>query len=328
VALLNVENLHVSFSRSAATVEAVRGVSLRIERGQIHGLVGESGSGKSVTARAILGLERGPSVTVTADALEFEGRDLASLTEEEYREIRGSRIAVIFQEPGKHLNPALTVGRQISEVLVTHQGMDERAARRRAVELLEMVELPRPGSLVAAYPHELSGGMKQRALIAMAVSCRPALLLADEPTTALDVTVQRQILDLLHSLANELDMAVLFISHDLAVVQTIAQWVSVIYAGRILESAEAGAIFEDPVQPYTQALFQAIPDRTRRGTPLRAIPGQVPDAGHAPSGCPFHPRCPKVEQICRTQMPATTLYGARHTAACHVASRSRQEARL
>ena len=298
MALLNVENLHVSFSRSAATVEAVRGVSLRIERGQIHGLVGESGSGKSVTARAILGLERGPSVTVTADTLEFEGRDLASLTEEEYREIRGSRIAVIFQEPGKHLNPALTVGRQISEVLVTHQGMDERAARHRAVELLEMVELPRPGSLVAAYPHELSGGMKQRALIAMAVSCRPALLLADEPTTALDVTVQRQILDLLHSLADELDMAVLFISHDLAVVQTIAQWVSVIYAGRILESAEAAAIFEDPVQPYTQALFQAIPDRTRRGTPLRAIPGQVPDAGHAPSGCPFHPRCPKVEQIC------------------------------
>lgn len=328
MALLNVENLHVSFSRSGATIEAVRGVSLRIERGQIHGLVGESGSGKSVTARAILGLERGARVTVTADALEFEGRDLTSLTEEEYREIRGSRIAVIFQEPGKHLNPALTVGRQISEVLVTHQGMDERAARHRAVELLEMVELPRPGSLVGAYPHELSGGMKQRALIAMAVSCRPALLLADEPTTALDVTVQRQILHLLHSLADELDMAVLFISHDLAVVQTIAQWVSVIYAGRILESAEATAIFDDPVQPYTQALFQAIPDRTRRGTPLRAIPGQVPDAGHAPSGCPFHPRCPKVEQICRNQMPPTTTYGERHTAACHVASRSRQEARL
>jgi oligopeptide/dipeptide ABC transporter ATP-binding protein len=191
------------------------------------------------------------------------------------------------------------------------------------VELLNSVELPRADALLSSYPHELSGGMKQRAFIAMAISCGPSLLLADEPTTALDVTVQRQILELLRTLSRELTMAILFISHDLAVVQAIAEWVSVIYAGRILETAKAEDLFADPVQPYTQALFDAIPDRTRRGERLRAIPGRVPDAANAPAGCPFHPRCPLSEPICRQVMPKQLEYGPNHRAACHVAARTR-----
>lgn len=319
--LLNVRNLTVSFYHGATTIEAVRGVHLRVERGQIHGLVGESGSGKTVTARTILGLERGARVRVAADELRFEGIDLASLPPERFRRIRGSRIGMVFQEPAKHLNPALTVGRQIGEVLVTHLGLTWKEARRRTVELLTMVELRDPEKLTRAFPHELSGGMKQRALIAMAISCNPSLLLADEPTTALDVTVQHQILDLLRRLSAELDMAVLFISHDLAVVQAIAGRVSVIYAGRILESAQADELFENPIQPYTRALFDAIPDRSRRGTRLAAIPGRVPDAGSAPAGCPFHPRCPMVEDVCRREMPQDLEYSSGHSAACHVAAR-------
>ncbi len=314
--LLRLRNLAVSFQGKHTVAEAVRGVNLIVRPGQMHALVGESGSGKSVTARTILRIGV-PPAHVAAGRIDFEGRDILALSMDELRALRGKDIAMVFQEPGRYLNPSLTIGRQIEEMLILHLNMTAKSARSRAEELLRLVELPRPRDILSSYPHELSGGMKQRAMIAMAISCEPKLLLADEPVTALDVTVQRQILDLLLKLKDTLHMAVLFVSHDLGVVQSIADWISVMYAGRIVESAPAQEFFERPLHPYSQLLLLSIPSAERRGTELASIRGRVPDAEAVPAGCAFHPRCPLATDRCRAELPDDLSYTANHIAACH-----------
>jgi oligopeptide/dipeptide ABC transporter ATP-binding protein len=315
--MLELRNLRVTFPvPGGPPVEAVRGLDLNIDAGRIHALVGESGSGKSVTAKAIMRLL--PSTArVAADRLIIDGHDYAGAGAQELQRLRGTRVSMVFQEPGKHLNPAFTVGAVLVEVLTRHLRLDRHEARARARELLDMVDL-QGREVFGAYPHELSGGMKQRALIAMAVACGPGLLLADEPTTALDVTVQRQILELIDRLRRELRMAVLFISHDLGVVQSIADDVSVIYAGRIVDQAAADEFFARPLHPYAELLLEAIPELSHRGTPLESIPGRVPDAAAVPSGCAFHPRCPIAEERCTREMPDLNAYRTGHRAACHL----------
>jgi len=316
--LLKIEGLDVSFNETA---RALRGVDLFMDTGQIHGLVGESGSGKTVTSTCIIGLLPVPPGKVNGGSMVFKGRELLDLNEAQRRRLRGREIAMVFQEPARYLNPALRVGEQITEMLILHQGLEKQQATEKALEIIDLVGLKGGKNTLRRYPHELSGGMKQRAMIAMAISCDPSLLIADEPTTALDVTLQQQILKLIQDLKKRFDMGILFISHDLAVVHEIADRISVIYAGRIVESTTKERLFEEPLHPYTRLLLLSIPDAGKRGTRLRAIPGTVPDAEHIPSGCAFHPRCPLAEEICRHQDPETVDFGKngeRHTAACHM----------
>lgn len=318
-ALLTIENLAVSFIHGSMEARALRGIDLNLRKGEIHGLVGESGSGKTVTSTCVMGLLQWPGKIVSG-RIAFDGKDLATLSEGEFRAIRGRKIAMVFQEPAKYLNPAYKVGEQITEMLRLHLGMDKAASRARAAELLELVGLGKDGRVLDAYPHELSGGMKQRAMIAMAISCGPEFLIADEPTTALDVTLQLQILKLIGRLRDSFGMGVLFISHDLGVVDEIADWVSVIYAGRIVESAPRAALFGEPAHPYTRLLLQSIPDARKRGTRLASIPGRVPDADNVPEGCAFHTRCPIAEDVCRAKNPvlAPRRDAAAHLVACHL----------
>jgi oligopeptide transport system ATP-binding protein len=320
-ALLSIRNLQVSFQgRDGSSSRPLRGIDLEVAAGEVHSLVGESGSGKTLTATSVLGLLPMPPARIEAGSILFQGRELIGLPEAERRKLRGRRIAMVFQEPSKYLNPSMRVGEQIVEALILHLGLARRDALLRAGELLELVGLSGGRRVLRRYPHELSGGMRQRVMIAMAVSCQPVLLIADEPTTALDVTLQRQILRLLLELRERLDMSVLFVSHDLAVVHGISERVSVIYCGRIVESGSRERVFGRPLHPYTQALLASVPDASRRGTPLRAIPGSVPDATHVPSGCAFHPRCPLAVEKCRQELPELLDYaggGEAHLAACH-----------
>jgi len=318
MSVLELRNLTVTFRArpGAGAVRAVRGIDLSIERSEIHALVGESGSGKSVTSKAIIQLLPA-SAHVAADRLAIDGIDYARAKPKEVRSLRGTKIAMVFQEPGKHLNPSFTIGSVMNEMLARHLGHGRREARRRAEELMELVELSEGARVLDAYPHELSGGMKQRALIALAISCGPSLLLADEPTTALDATVQRQILQLIDRLRKDLGMAVLFISHDLGVVQSIADVVSVIYAGRIVDRASVDELFSHPLHPYTELLLDAIPEISRRGKRLESIPGRVPDAVAVPAGCGFHPRCPIAGPECSKVLPELAEYRHDHSAACH-----------
>ena len=318
MSLLELNNLSVTFRRrDGKHGYAVRGLDLTVERGEIHAIVGESGSGKSVTIRSILGLLPS-SAEVSWDEMRFDGDQFTTDDTKRLRQLRGKRIAMVFQEPGKYLNPSFTIGRVIDEVVRLHLGLDSRQARARAEELMGLVGLDGGASVLKAYPHELSGGMKQRALIAMAISCNPALLLADEPTTALDVTVQRQILELLDRLRDLLGMSVLLVSHDLGVVQSVADRVSVTYAGKIVETTTGETLFTHPLHPYSELLLRAIPELARRGSPLQSIPGRVPDANAVPSGCAFHTRCPIAESHCETTVPALSLVGSKHRAACHL----------
>jgi oligopeptide transport system ATP-binding protein len=317
------------------TAHPLRGIDLTMVRGEVHSLVGESGSGKTVTATSVIGLLPMPPARILSGEIFFEGRDLVPLPESERRKVRGRKIAMIFQEPAKYLNPALRVGEQIIEMLVLHLDMNRREAEGRSLELLELVGLGGGRRVLRAYPHELSGGMKQRVMIAIAICCDPDLLIADEPTTALDVTLQQQILKLILQLKARLDMGILFISHDLGVVHDISERISVIYAGKIVESAPKEELFASPLHPYTQLLLASIPDASRRGKRLQAIPGTVPDAEHTPPGCAFHPRCPLAEVLCREVVPPSLEYAdgttalsasqgrsgrlsASHTAACHM----------
>jgi peptide/nickel transport system ATP-binding protein len=318
-ALLSVENLGVSFTHGAMEARALRGIDLSLNKGEIHGLVGESGSGKTVTSTCIMGLLPSPPGKIVSGRIMYEGRDLVGLPEAELRTIRGRKIAMVFQEPAKYLNPAYKVGEQITEMLRLHLGMTKPQSRERARELLDVVGLGKDDRVLDAYPHELSGGMKQRAMIAMAISCNPGFLIADEPTTALDVTLQLQILKLIAKLRTMLGMGVLFISHDLGVVNEIADRVSVIYAGRIVESSAKGALFANPLHPYTRLLLLSIPDARKRGTRLAAIPGRVPDADNVPGGCAFHPRCPLAQEVCAKENPALVEQERGHTVACHFA---------
>jgi oligopeptide/dipeptide ABC transporter ATP-binding protein len=314
--LLSIQGLEVSFQMRRGTAYALRGIDLALQSGEILGLVGESGSGKTVTSTCILGLLPSPPARVTRGRVLFRGVDLLGLPESERRLTRGRQIAMVFQEPSKYLNPSLRVREQITESLRLHLGLETPQALKRAEELLELVGLSDTRRVLAAYPHELSGGMRQRVMIAMAVSCEPAILIADEPTTALDVTLQRQILTLIRDLRDRFAMGVLFISHDLGVVHEVSDRVAVIYAGRIVESASRERLFAEPLHPYTRLLLASIPDARKRGHRLRAIPGRVPDAEHIPQGCAFHPRCPLAEESCKAAVPALREHSPGHTAAC------------
>src|SRR3954466_16189420 len=287
--LLEIQNLSVEFPTSSGVLRAVDGVSLRLDEGEILGVVGESGSGKSVTMLALMGLVAYPG-RVKADRLAFAGRDLLNISDSERRQLTGKDVAMIFQGPTTSLNPFFTIGFQLTETLRLHEGMDQKAAKRRAVELLEQVGIPSPESRLSAFPHQLSGGMNQRVMIAMAIACNPKLLIADEPTTALDVTVQAQILDLLLSLQRDRGMALILITHNMGGVSDTTERVAVMYAGQVMEQRPTSSLFEQPQHPYTAALLAARPEASDGGR-LATIPGVVPGAYDRPRGCLFSPRC-------------------------------------
>ena len=290
MALLEIENLSVEFPSQNGVMHAVDGVSLSLEEGEVLGIVVESGSGKSVTMMALMGLVAYPG-RVSADKLRFAGHDLLALSGRERNRLTGKDVAMIFQDPTTSLNPCFSIGFQITETLRLHLGLDRKAARHQAIALLEQVGIPAAESRLKAYPHQLSGGMNQRVMIAMAIACNPRLLIADEPTTALDVTIQAQILDLLRSLQKERGMALVLITHNMGVVSEMAQRVAVMYAGQIMEEQSAHALFNTPQHPYTEALLSALPERSDGSARLATIPGMVPGLYDRPSGCLFAPRC-------------------------------------
>lgn len=314
--LLNIQNLDVSFQHPQGIAHALRGLDLSLTSREIHALVGESGSGKTVTSMCVMGLLPIPPGKINQGKLIFQGRNLLTISENDRRKVRGKEIGIIFQEPAKYLNPAYKIGEQITETLILHLKMKRKIALQKALELLNLVGLGKKKRILNSYPHELSGGMKQRAMIAMAICCHPALLIADEPTTALDVTLQLQVLRLIHELKVNLSMGILLISHDLGVVKEISDRISVIYAGKIVESTTRKELFRNPLHPYTQLLMLSIPDAEKRGTRLRTIPGTVPDAENIPGGCSFHPRCPVVEDRCREQIPMSIDCGNGHMTSC------------
>ena len=314
MALVEIENLSVEFPTQGGIMRAVDGVSLRLEEGEVLGVVGESGSGKSVTMLALMGLIPFPG-RVKADKLTFNGRDLLTISDKERRQLTGKDVAMIFQEPTTSLNPSFTVGFQLTETLRLHEGMDRKAAERRAVELLGQVGIPSPESRLSAYPHQMSGGMNQRVMIAMAIACNPKLLIADEPTTALDVTIQAQILDLLISLQKERNMGLVMITHNMGVVADTAQRVMVMYAGQIMEERSATDLFASPQHPYTAALLAALPERSEGGR-LATIPGVVPGLYDRPRGCLFSPRCAYATEHSRNVRPDLRSWAGGHIR-CH-----------
>lgn len=310
MALLELKNLKTFFATKRGTVKAVNGVSYSLDAGKVLGVVGESGSGKSVSAMSILRLLDGNGYIDSGEIL-FNGEDLTKLSMNEMYKIRGNEISVIFQEPMTSLNPVFTVSRQISEPLMIHQGMNKKQAAAKAVDLLSDVKIPNPEVVAKQYPHQLSGGMRQRVMIAMALACKPRLLLADEPTTALDVTIQGQILALLGDLSRERGMGLLLITHDLGVVAEMADEVGVMYAGRIVERAPVRALFAEPRHPYTWGLIRSAPTLdTPPSAKLDAIPGTVPSPGDLPQGCPFRPRCPEAHERCFKTPPVIESAGA------------------
>ena len=314
--LLEVRDLRTYFHTEEGVARAVDGVSFAVGRGQTLGLVGESGCGKSVSAFSIMRLVPDPPGRIEAGQVLFKGRDLLALDEEEMRRVRGDDIAMIFQEPMTSLNPVLTCGFQIAEAVVLHQQVPMREARVRAVEMLHLVGIPAPEQRIDEYPHQLSGGMRQRVMIAMALSCNPDVLIADEPTTALDVTIQAQILALLESLQESLQMAIVMITHDLGVIAETADQVAVMYAGQIVEHAATQALFARPRHPYTRGLLRSIPRLDDEQERLDIIPGVVPDARSFPQGCRFAPRCPLADAHCRAETPPLEEIEAGHWASC------------
>jgi peptide/nickel transport system ATP-binding protein/oligopeptide transport system ATP-binding protein len=314
--LLSVEGLTTVFDLASGPVPAVDDISFEIRQGETLGLVGESGSGKSVTAFSIMRLVQPPG-RVRAGHIQFRGRDLLRLTEREMCDVRGADISLIFQEPMTALNPVFTIGDQLREALLVHRKATRRDAKTRAIELLEAVKIPAAASRVDDYPHQLSGGMRQRVLIAMAIACRPALVIADEPTTALDVTIQAQILDLLREMKAVFNLSLLLITHDLGVIAETADHVAVMYAGRIVEFGPVREIFHEPKHPYTRGLLASLPSG-RPGTRLSAIEGTVPVLGALPSGCAFNPRCPDRFDRCTTAPPPDYDVGVGRTAKCYL----------
>ena len=317
--LLEIEDLRVSFMTRTSDVRAVDGVDLEIRPGEVLGLVGESGSGKSVTARSIMRLVPMPPGKLVSGRILFHGQDLLTLSDREIEDLRGGRISMIFQDPMTFLNPLFTAGEQVSEAIRRHQGLDRSAARQEVIRLFRQVGIPSPEMRYAAYPHQLSGGLRQRVMIAMALSSRPELLIADEPTTALDVTIQAQILALLHDLQAEYGMSILLITHDLGVVAEMCDRVAVMYAGRIVEQAPIETLFDDPEHPYSLGLMNAIPRPDLPDVAPQPIEGAPPDMAHPPPGCPFHPRCPYREAVCARDVPLMLRVAPDHEAACHFA---------
>ncbi|MFI7534247.1 ABC transporter ATP-binding protein [Streptosporangium sp. NPDC049376] len=316
-ALLAVDGLQVEFVTRQGVVKAVNGVSYRIDAGETLAVLGESGSGKSVTAHAIMGLLDTPSARVPAGTIRFHGTDLLALREDDRARIRGRRIAMVFQDALSALNPVFTVGAQIGEMFRVHEGVSWRESERRAVELMDRVRIPAAAQRVHDYPHQFSGGMRQRIMIAMAIALGPELLIADEPTTALDVTVQAQIMDLLAELRRESGMAMILITHDLGVVADTADRIVVMYGGRVVETAPVHEVYQAPAHPYTRGLLESIPRLARKGRALPAIEGTPPDPLAMPSGCAFHPRCSYRQDNCVTDAPPRYRIGPTRDSACH-----------
>jgi len=316
MALVEIRNLSVEFHTARGVLRAVDGIDLTVRSGEILGIVGESGSGKSVAMLALMGLIPWPG-RVSADRLTFEGRDLLRLSAAERRRIIGKEVAMVFQEPMTSLNPCFTVGFQIMETLAVHEGGTRAERRRRTIELLDQVGIPAPGSRIGAFPHQLSGGMNQRVMIAMAIACNPKLLIADEPTTALDVTIQAQILDLLLRLQRERGMGLILITHDMGVVAETAERIMVMYAGQQVEQQRAERLFEAPRHPYTAALLDALPERSRGRRRLSTIPGVVPGIEDRPPGCLFNPRCAFATARCRAEAPALLSIAQGELVRCH-----------
>jgi oligopeptide/dipeptide ABC transporter ATP-binding protein len=317
--LLQIKGLKTHFFTDDGVSPAVDGVDYEVRKGETLGVVGESGCGKSVTALSIMRLIPDPPGKIIAGDIVFEGQSLLALSNEEMRRIRGNKISMIFQEPMTSLNPVYTIGNQISEALRLHQGLSKKDAHDRSIDMLQLVGIPLPERRVNEHPHQLSGGMRQRAMIAMALSCNPSLLIADEPTTALDVTIQAQILDLMVSLKADLDTAIILITHDLGVVAESAARVVVMYAGKVVEEADVYNIFEHPLHPYTEGLLESIPridHSIQKKARLTEIQGVVPIPSQLPAGCHFHPRCPKVMDVCRHENPLLKEKEADHRVRC------------
>jgi oligopeptide/dipeptide ABC transporter ATP-binding protein len=326
--LLEVEDLSVHFATVDGTVRAVDGVSFELERGKVLGIVGESGSGKSVTAMTLMGLTRDVNAKFGGE-VRYKGKNLLELSDREMQEYRGNEIGMIFQDPMTSLNPVYRIGEQIVEAIQAHDGVDKRTAKKRAVELLKQVGIPNPESRVDDFPHQFSGGMRQRAMIAMALSCNPDVLIADEPTTALDVTIQAQIIELIGRLKDDFNSAVIMITHDLGVVAELCDDVLVMYAGKVAEQGPVDVIFERPQHPYTWGLMRSMPSLQGPGQRLRSIPGSPPSLLNRPPGCPFHPRCPYVMDVCRTDPPPALVQipgsAGFHVAACHLSQERKDE---
>ncbi|MEA1994463.1 MAG: ABC transporter ATP-binding protein [Euryarchaeota archaeon] len=316
--LLEISDLKTQFFTDDGVVKAVDGVSFSVDKGETFGLVGESGCGKSVTALSTIQLIPHPPGKIVNGEVLLEGEDLLKKQEKEMQKIRGDKISMIFQEPMTSLDPVFTIGYELIEAIQLHQDLEKEAARKKAVEMLYIVGIPEPEKRMNEYPHQLSGGMRQRAMIAMSLSCNPQLLIADEPTTALDVTIQAQILRLIDQLKEEFRAAVFFITHDLGVVAETCQNVAVMYAGKIVEYADVETIFEKPLHPYTMGLMKSIPRLDLDVDRLQTIKGAVPDLIAPPSGCKFHPRCPYAMDICKEEEPPLTKREKNHYARCHL----------
>ena len=316
--LLSVHDLQVFFHSDNIVSRAVDGVSYEVKEGETVCLVGESGCGKTVSALAILGLVPQPPGEIRGGKILFKGKNLLDLDEKILQEIRGRAISMIFQEPMTSLNPVFTIGDQIEEAITTHDAVERTEAHRRTIELLTDVGIASPEERMKDYPHNLSGGQRQRVMIAMALACKPDLVIADEPTTALDVTIQDQILHLFRELKEKRQMALLYITHNLAVVAEIADRIHVMYAGIIAEVGNVDQIFRNPCHPYTMGLLASLPSRARKGEALYSIPGAVPDPAYKPQGCPFHPRCPHVQEDCRREFPEMCDFGDHHFARCPI----------
>ena len=333
--LLEVKDLHIHFHTFEGTARVLEGISFSLGKGDTLGLVGESGCGKSVTAQAIIGLLPKPPAEIVRGEIWLEGENLMAKSDAEMRALRGTRVSMVFQDPMSYLNPVFSIGEQLTDVILAHRGDGLRGpvdalakrlwnraevaeARRIAVDLLCQVNIPQPDERLGHYPHEFSGGMRQRVLLAMALAGSPRLLLADEPTTALDVTIQAQILRLLGRLVETQGISVLLISHDLGVVSRMCRRVAVMYAGSIVESAEISALFRNPLHPYTQGLLRSIPRNVRRELALEGIPGTIPNLISPPTGCRFHPRCAKAMDVCREVKPIPVTAEPGHTVSCHL----------
>ncbi|MEO3750263.1 ABC transporter ATP-binding protein [Streptomyces sp. B6B3] len=315
--LLEVRDLRVEFATRDGVVRAVDGVSYAVDAGETLAVLGESGSGKSVAAQAVMGILETPPGRITSGEVRFQGRDLLTLGAEERRRVRGERMAMIFQDALSALNPVLPVGYQLAEMYRVHRGAPRREARERAVELMDRVRIPAARERAGDYPHQFSGGMRQRIMIAMALALEPELIIADEPTTALDVTVQAQVMDLLDELRREYRMGLILITHDLGVVADVADRIAVMYAGRVVEHAPVRRLFAAPAHPYTRGLLASIPRLDRRGRELAAIRGLPPNLLSVPSGCPFHPRCPLARAVCRAERPPLHPVAEGRSSACH-----------
>jgi len=313
--LLEVSDLRTYFFTEAGVVKALEGISLEVYKGQTVGLVGESGSGKSVTAQSVLRIVPRPGKIVSG-SVKFEGEELLSKSENEMRKLRGPKMAIVFQDPTTSLNPVYTVEKQLTDILVLHRDLSREEASKRALSLLERVGISEPEKRLKAYPHELSGGMKQRIAIARALSCEPVLLFADEPTTNLDVTIQAQVLELLKQLQKELNMTMVMITHDMGIIADLTERVTVLYAGKVMEIADTPTLFRSPKHPYTEALLKAVPS-VRQTRALEVIPGNIPNLIEPPTGCVFHPRCKYAKDICMKQDPPLEKVTEGHFAACH-----------